>query len=130
MRRIGLAVLVLVACGGPGSKTPETTTTDAGAVDAAPLPQHLVSTLPTDVRNPPPFALGSKHAQVRAHAEWTACHAALHPPADPAKALDALAQACAGVTKMRSTGTSMTGSQTAGGDAGVIGVSVAPRERP
>ncbi len=92
------------------------TTTDAGTVDAA-LPQHLVSTLPTDVRNPPPFALGSKHAQVRAHADWTACHAALKTPGlgwgDPAKALDALGQACAGVTKMHAQGAPMTGSQNA-----------------
>lgn len=112
MRRLVFAVFGLVcACGGPGSKIP-VTTTDAGAEDAA-LPQHLVSTLPTDVRNPPPFALGSKHAQVRAHADWTACHASLKTPPDAGKALDALGQACAAVTKMHSAGAPMTGSQNA-----------------
>jgi len=104
-------VLVIVGCGGPGSKTPHPEASDAGAVDAAPA--KIVSTLPTDVRNPPPFHLGSKHATVRAHDDWAACHAAFHPTGDPAKAVLALGAACATVTKMHATGAPMTGTQNA-----------------
>ncbi len=103
---------MVIACGGgPASKTP-LTTQDGGARDAA-LPEHLVSTLPTDVRNPPPFALGSKHAKTFAHADWGACHNAIHAPADATKTVDAIAQACASITKMHASGAAMTGSQNA-----------------
>jgi len=108
-----LVLGLVAACGGPGSKTPTTTAQDAGAQDAAPIPQHLISTLPTDVRNPPPFALGSKHAHVVAHPDWLACHASIHPPADAAKAVDAVGQACAGATKMHANGAPITGTQNA-----------------
>jgi hypothetical protein len=103
--------LFLAACGGPGSKTPTTATKDAGA-DAS-GPAHLVSTLPTDVRTPPPFHLGSKHATVVAHPDWSACHADFHATGDPQKAVLALAAACAGVTKMHPIGAAMTGKQNA-----------------
>jgi hypothetical protein len=94
-----LYVVVLVRCGGPsGSKTPVAQPSDAGA-DAA-LPVHVVSTLPTDVKNPPPFNLGSKHAQRREHTEWRACRASFHPTGDPTKAVAALATACSSATKM------------------------------
>ncbi len=108
-------VLALVACGGPSSKTPTTTAqTDAG-VDAA-IPAHVISTLPTDVKNPPPFALGSKHAQRKEHPDWAACHAAFKPNlvgGDPAKAVDALGTACASATKTKSIGAAFTGTQNA-----------------
>lgn len=106
-------LVIAAGCGGPTSKTPTThQPVDAGA-DAAALPSHLVSTLPTDVRNPPPFNLGSKHAQRKAHPEWSACHADFHPAGDAAKAVDALASACASVTQMHAIGTPMTGTQNA-----------------
>jgi hypothetical protein len=103
--------LTSVACGGPGSKTPVVTASDAGA--DVELPAHVVSTLPTDVKNPPPFNLGSKHAQKRTHGEWGACHAAFHVSGDPAKAVDTLATGCAAATKMRASGPAMTGTQNA-----------------
>jgi hypothetical protein len=107
------AVSVLtLACGGPGSKTPVTEPSDAGA-DVG-LPVHVVSTLPTDVKNPPPFNLGSKHAQTRAHNEWGACHASFHPTGDPGKAVLALATACASATKMHAANAPpMAGTQNA-----------------
>jgi hypothetical protein len=105
-------VVMVLACGGPSTKVPTTTAGDAGA-DAS-LPTHLVSTLPTDVKNPPPFNLGSKHAVVKAHADWGDCHAAFHPMGDPAKAVDALANGCAAVTQMRGAASAlMSGSQNA-----------------
>jgi hypothetical protein len=107
---IACAGLVL-ACGGPGSKIP-TTSTDGGAADAA-LPTHLVSTLPTDVKNPPPFALASKHTQRKEHADWAACHLSFHPAGDPNKAVDALGSACASATKTHSAGAAMSGTQNA-----------------
>ena len=115
------AVLALgvVACGGPGSSKTPTTTSDGGADDAA-LPQHLVSTLPTDVRNPPPFALGSKHTQLHAHTEWAACRNGVAANADVAKSVAALGAACAGVTKMHASGAAMTGSQNATSSAPVV----------
>jgi hypothetical protein len=102
----------MLACGGPGSKPVVPSGSDAGAVDAA-LPQHLISTLPTDVRNPPPFALGSKVAKVHEHADWNACHASLRPSPDATKALDEISRACAAVTKMHALGAPMTGTQNA-----------------
>jgi hypothetical protein len=113
MRRVSslLFPLLLAACGGPGSKTPTTTTGDAGAADAAPV--STVSTLPKDVRSPPPFHLGSKHATVQEHLEWGACHAGFHPSDDPVKGVAALGAACAAATKMHATGAPMTGSQHA-----------------
>jgi hypothetical protein len=108
-----LVVVVVAACGGPSSKTPVTTTqTDAGA-DSGALPAHVISTLPTDVRNPPPFALGSKHAQRKDHPEWAACHTTFRPTGDPAKAVEALGNACAAATKTRAIGPAMTGTQNA-----------------
>ena len=108
-----LFLLLLGACGGPSSKVPTTAPADAGA-EAAPLPSHLVSTLPTDVKSPPPFNLGSKHAQRRAHDEWSACHANFHPSGDPTKAVDALGQACAGATQMHAGAAPvMSGTQSA-----------------
>jgi hypothetical protein len=104
---------MLVACGGPGSKTPTTNTSDAGTDATAALPPHVNSTLPTDVRNPPPFALGSKHAKKTDHPEWGACHAAFKVAGDPAKAVDALGNACAAATKTKSAGAAMTGTQNA-----------------
>lgn len=112
MRVALLTTLLLVACGGPGSKTP-TTTPDAGADANAGLPAHVISTLPTDVRNPPPFALGSKHAKRTDHPEWGACHAAFKVAGDPAKAVDALGNACASATKTKAIGAAMTGTQNA-----------------
>jgi len=107
-----LVLLVLAGCGGPSSKVPVVATgTDAGT-DAA-LPMHLVSTLPTDVKMPPPFNLGSKHASVKPHTDWAACHQGFHPAGDTAKAVDALATGCAGVTQMRPVGSAMTGTQNA-----------------
>ncbi|HEY1959760.1 MAG TPA: hypothetical protein VGH28_29325 [Polyangiaceae bacterium] len=105
----GALVATLLACGGPGSKTP-TPPTDAGA-DAT--PPHVVSTLPTDVRNPPPFHLESKHVTLRDHPDWAACHADFHAAADPSKALAALGAACASATKMHAEGAPLTGSQNA-----------------
>jgi hypothetical protein len=105
-------VTLVCACGGPASKIPETTPSDAGT-DAAPLPTHLVSTLPTDVKGPPPFDLGSKHAKVHAHTDWGACHSAFHPAGDAAKSVDALANACATITKTHVAGPPMTGTQNA-----------------
>lgn len=105
------ASALAIACGGPGSKTP-TSPSDGGA-DVASLPTHVISTLPADVKNPPPFNLGSKHAQTRAHTEWEACHAAFHPTGDPAKAVDVLGIACAAATKARAMGAAMTGTQNA-----------------
>ena len=113
MRSALFAGLLLVACGGPGSKTPTTNTSDAGADANAGLPAHVISTLPTDVRNPPPFALGSKHAQRKDHPEWGACHATFKVAGDPAKAVDALGGACASATKTKSIGAAMTGTQNA-----------------
>jgi hypothetical protein len=110
-----LAVGLAAACGGPSSKVPTTTTSDAG-VEAAALPTHLVSTLPTDVKSPPPFNLGSKHAQRREHADWGACHNAFKPAtgADASKAVDALATGCASVTQMHGgIAPTMTGTQNA-----------------
>ena len=107
-----LAPFLVVACGGPGSKTPTTATGDAGA-DAAAQPAHLVSTLPTDVRNPPPFHLESKHAQRKDHPDWAACHASFVPSGDAAKAVVALGNACGGATKMRAVSAPMSGTQNA-----------------
>ena len=111
--RVALFGLMLVACGGPGSKTPTTNVSDAGTGAEAGLPAHVISTLPTDVRNPPPFALGSKHAQRKEHTEWGACHAAFKVVGDPAKAVDALGSACASATHTKSIGAAMTGTQNA-----------------
>ena len=110
MRELVSAALAaaLVACGGPGSKTPTPPPADAGA-DAAPAPMHLVSTLPTDVRNAPPFHLESKHVTLRDHPEWAACHAGFRPSGDPSKALGALAGAC----KTHAASPVMTGTQNA-----------------
>jgi hypothetical protein len=113
MRSALFSLLLLVACGGPGSKIPTTNSGDAGADASSALPAHVISTLPTDVRNPPPFALGSKHAQRKEHAEWGACHAAFKVAGDPAKAIDALAKGCAAATKTSATGATMTGTQNA-----------------
>lgn len=107
-----LSLVVVAGCGGPTSKAPTNSSVDAGA-DAAALPTHLVSTLPTDVRNPPPFNLGSKHAQRRPHPEWSACHVAFHPTADAVKSVDALASGCASVTQMHAVGSPMSGTQNA-----------------
>jgi len=111
--RVALFSVLLVACGGPGSKTPTTNVSDAGTDAQAGLPAHVISTLPTDVRNPPPFALGSKHAQKKEHVEWGACHAAFKVAGDPAKAVDALGNACAAATRTKSIGAAMTGTQNA-----------------
>ncbi len=112
MRIALVCAVALVACGGPSSKTPTTTTTSDAGVDAA-LPAHVISTLPTDVRNPPPFALGSKHAQRKEHPEWAACHATFKPSGDPTKAVDALGNACASATKTKAIGPAFTGTQNA-----------------
>jgi len=104
------AVSFLVLACGP-AKSPTTTVKDAGAADAKPA--QVVSTLPTDVRSPPPFHLGSKHATVTEHLDWAACHAMFHPSGDPAKAVLALGAACAGATHMHALGAPMTGSQSA-----------------
>ena len=111
--RAALFSVFLVACGGPASKTPTTNAGDAGTDANAGLPAHVISTLPTDVRNPPPFALGSKHAQKKDHPEWAACHAAFKVAGDPAKAVDALGNACGAATKTRAIGAPMTGTQNA-----------------
>lgn len=115
MRR-ALLSLVLVSgagCGGPSSKVPTTNAPVDGGVEAAVIPSHLVSTLPTDVRNPPPFNLGSKHVKRKEHPEWNACHVAFHATTDPAKAVDALATGCASVTQLRAVGSPMSGTQNA-----------------
>ena len=110
MRRAIFFGAVLLACGGPGSKTPTQPASDAG-IDAS--PPHVVTTLPTDVRNPPPFHLESKHVTLREHADWASCHAAFQPTGDPAKAVASLGAACASATKMHAEGAPMTGSQNA-----------------
>lgn len=107
---VALATAFL-ACGGPGATTPHPQAGDAGVEAAAPV--HVVSTLPTDVRNPPPFHLESKHVTLREHPEWAACHAAFEPSGNPAKAVAALGAACSAVTKMHAAGAPMTGSQNA-----------------
>ncbi len=118
MRKLLVAsAAVVFACGGPDSKTPVTpvtTVADAGA-DVV-LPTHVISTLPTDVRNPPPFNLGSKHASKRTKSEWGACHASFHTSVqDPLKATDALANACASATKLKMSTppSAMSGTQNA-----------------
>lgn len=96
----------------PPGRTPVTQPSDAG-VDVV-LPAHVVSTLPTDVKNPPPFNLGSKHAQRREHTEWGACRASFHPTGDPTKAVSALATACSSATKMHAANAPpMSGTQNA-----------------
>ncbi|HEX4514609.1 MAG TPA: hypothetical protein VH054_13755 [Polyangiaceae bacterium] len=111
---MALWTVLLVACGGPGSKTPLSSGNgDAGTDASAGLPAHVISTLPTDVRNPPPFALGSKHAQKKEHLEWGACHAMFKVAGDPAKAAVALGTACASATKTTAIGAAMTGTQNA-----------------
>jgi hypothetical protein len=112
--RVALWTVLLVACGGPGSKTPLSRGNgDAGTDASAGLAAHVISTLPTDVRNPPPFALGSKHAQKKEHLEWGACHAMFKVAGDPAKAALALGTACASATKTTAMGAAMTGTQNA-----------------
>jgi hypothetical protein len=102
----------LGACGGPGAQNPQGTAGDAG-LEAGSSPAQIISTLPKDVRSPPPFHLGSKRAAVRAHEDWAACHATFHPSGDAAKAVEALATACASATKTHSAAATMTGSQNA-----------------
>ena len=113
MRAFPVLLFVVASCGGPGPSTPTTHSAVDAGVDAAALPSHLVSTLPTDIRNPPPFNLGSKHAQRKAHPDWSACHAAFHPTTDAAKSVDALANGCAAVSQLHAVGSSMTGTQNA-----------------
>jgi hypothetical protein len=110
---LSLAVVCL-ACGGPGSKTPQGAQGDAGALEAGSSPAQVISTLPKDVRSPPPFHLGSKRAAVKPHPEWAACHVDWHQSGgDPGKAVSALASACAPATKMHSAAPVMTGTQNA-----------------
>jgi len=114
--KIGLPVTWLVAslaCGGPGSKTPQGTQGDAGAIEAGSSPAQVISTLPKDVRSPPPFHLGSKRASVKPHPEWAACHASFHASGDASKAVQALASACAPATKTHVAAAAITGSQNA-----------------
>ncbi len=111
---IPLALGSLLACGGPGSKTPTGTQGDAGALEAGTSPAQVISTLPKDVRSPPPFHLGSKRASTKTHPEWEGCHKGWRPTgSDAAKAVEALANACAPVSKMHGAAPTITGSQNA-----------------
>ena len=115
VRRTLLSIaLMLTACGGPGSKTPQGTQGDAGALEAGSSPAQIISTLPKDVRSPPPLNLGSKRAAVKPRPEWEACRAGWHPSGnDAGKAVEALANACAAATKTHGAAPTMTGSQNA-----------------
>jgi hypothetical protein len=98
-------VFLLVACGGGGhpevpngvNLLPEAGAS-ATAVQGTPL---------TGARNPPPFALGSKHVDKKAQGS-PACHATEHAAQkDPKAALGAIATAC----KVKPEGAPFTGQQ-------------------
>ena len=101
------AVTSACGAGGPAAKPP---VQKGGTADAAAAPQPAMKLADALA---PKLGPGSPVVERRAHADWSACHASPIVRGDAAKVVAQVALACAGATKLKPSGASISGSLTA-----------------